>query len=100
MSRVKCEEMKILGNVPILGLCVLQLCLFSHSSDGPVVSCCHKTSQTMVARAKVKDYYMQKRGGLCSIEAMVFITVKEKRICSNPNSPWAKKPRTTSIERK
>uniref|UniRef100_A0A0E9WAU8 Chemokine interleukin-8-like domain-containing protein n=1 Tax=Anguilla anguilla TaxID=7936 RepID=A0A0E9WAU8_ANGAN len=70
--------MKTLRNA-LLCLTVLQLCpSFSYSSDGPVVSCCQKTSNTMLERAKIKSYYKQKKG-LCPVDAVIFVTVKGKK---------------------
>ncbi|KAJ8375901.1 hypothetical protein SKAU_G00064810 [Synaphobranchus kaupii] len=82
--------MKTLKNA-LLCLAVLQLCpSSSYSSGGPLTSCCLKTSETKVARAKIKDYYEQKMG-MCPVEAVVFVTMKEKRLCSDPTSQWVKR---------
>ncbi|KAJ8394982.1 hypothetical protein AAFF_G00039330 [Aldrovandia affinis] len=84
------EKMKSLRNA-LLCLAVLQLSpAIIQSSDGHVASCCLKTSTTTLPREKIKDYYNQK-SGICPVDAVIFVTMKGKRICSDPANLWVNK---------
>ncbi|XP_059200456.1 monocyte chemotactic protein 1B-like [Centropristis striata] len=69
-------------------LCFITWVNISHASRGQA-SCCLKLSQTRIHRDYIKSYYKQYEG-VCPITAVVFITIRGKRICSDPNSVWAK----------
>lgn len=87
----RCECIYILLNIYAM--------LVLTASDGPVVSCCQKTSNTMLERAKIKSYYKQKKG-LCPVDAVIFVTVKGKKLCSDPTSAWVKKTMAYVNEKK
>ncbi|XP_037643467.1 eotaxin-like isoform X1 [Sebastes umbrosus] len=56
----------------------------------PVSSCCLGRSDTMVQFKRILNYTIQ-TDGVCQITAVVFLTKLGKRICSDPNSDWAKR---------
>ncbi|XP_056600364.1 C-C motif chemokine 4 [Triplophysa dalaica] len=51
---------------------------------------CLTTTNTKVPMKNLISYFMQ-RTPLYSVDAVRFLTVKRRRICSDPSSPWAKK---------
>uniref|UniRef100_A0A8D2ZRG1 Chemokine interleukin-8-like domain-containing protein n=1 Tax=Scophthalmus maximus TaxID=52904 RepID=A0A8D2ZRG1_SCOMX len=57
------------------------------SAQGGIASCCLKIYSTNVARNLLQSYYIQHRPP-CPLQAVVFITIRGKRICSDPNSLW------------
>ncbi|KAL3054974.1 hypothetical protein OYC64_017821 [Pagothenia borchgrevinki] len=56
---------------------------------GPESSCCPQWSSTRIKAEKIQDYTIQSEG-ICPITAIVFHTKSGKRICSDPNTKWAK----------
>ncbi|XP_031439854.1 C-C motif chemokine 12-like isoform X1 [Clupea harengus] len=64
--------------------------LFATLGEGTPIDCCQKTSTTRLQLSKIKHYHMQKVG-LCPVDAVVFTTVKDVRVCSDPRRPWVKK---------
>ncbi|KAF4117727.1 hypothetical protein G5714_002280 [Onychostoma macrolepis] len=57
---------------------------------GRPVNCCLTVSNTRIAITNIVDYHIQDPG-LCPVRAVVFHTIKEKSICSDPDNRWAKK---------
>ncbi|CAL8281452.1 unnamed protein product [Lota lota] len=62
----------------------------SVSAQGGIARCCLKFKKTEVKLLKLKRYYVQREDSSCRLHAVVFTTVKNKRICSDPGSPWTK----------
>ncbi|XP_045907251.1 C-C motif chemokine 13-like [Micropterus dolomieu] len=60
-----------------------------HATHGPVSICCMQWSNTQVPLKRIVDYTIQSEG-VCPIAAVMFQTKLGKRICSDPNSDWAK----------
>ncbi|XP_069604379.1 C-C motif chemokine 7-like [Ranitomeya imitator] len=52
--------------------------------------CCLKTSDNAIPRQNVKSYYHQTVTGSCNIEAIVFITHRNRHLCTPPSSKWVK----------
>nr|XP_055059138.1 monocyte chemotactic protein 1B-like [Misgurnus anguillicaudatus] len=72
---------------------VLLLCLLvsKTSQEGaPIPESCLRTTDTKVRVQLLASYFIQRKP-LYSVEAVRFLTVKGITICSDPNSPWAKK---------
>ncbi|XP_042354481.1 eotaxin-like isoform X4 [Plectropomus leopardus] len=61
-----------------------------HATIGPDSDCCPQWSDTKVRVHKIVDYTNQSEG-VCPIRAVVFQTRSGKRICSDPDSDWARK---------
>uniref|UniRef100_A0A8C4HMV0 Chemokine interleukin-8-like domain-containing protein n=1 Tax=Dicentrarchus labrax TaxID=13489 RepID=A0A8C4HMV0_DICLA len=57
------------------------------SAQGGIGNCCRSISNTQVHRDLLKNYYTQNRSS-CPIRAVVFTTLKGKRICSDPTKRW------------
>ncbi|KAK1168646.1 eotaxin-like [Acipenser oxyrinchus oxyrinchus] len=74
-----------------LCLCTLALYTIVNADGGPVPSCCLKVSNTVLPISKIKSQYSQKKDGRCPVDAVVFRTVKEKTVCSDPKKPWVKR---------
>ncbi|XP_047444584.1 monocyte chemotactic protein 1B-like isoform X2 [Mugil cephalus] len=60
------------------------------SAHGPPSDCCLQWSRTKLHPKQIKNYTIQSEG-VCPIKAVVFLTVRGKRVCSNPETPWVKK---------
>eukprot|EP00064_Thunnus_orientalis_P013166 superscaffoldBa00002108_g13203 len=59
------------------------------SAQGGIASCCRKISNTQIHRELLKSYYVQNESS-CHLHAVVFTTLKGKRICSDPSNLWTK----------
>ncbi|XP_047444581.1 integumentary mucin C.1-like [Mugil cephalus] len=59
---------------------------FAH---GRVSDCCLQWSRTKLHPKQIKDYTIQSEG-VCPIKAVVFLTVRGKIVCSNPEISWVK----------
>nr|QIH54606.1 C-C motif chemokine 2 [Larimichthys crocea] len=75
-------------SLTLVSLFLLASVLSTASAHGGLASCCRSFSKTQVHRDNLKDYYKQNQPP-CPIPAVVFTTIKGKRICSNPTSVWA-----------
>ncbi|XP_037643468.1 eotaxin-like isoform X2 [Sebastes umbrosus] len=71
-------------------LCFTTWMSVGHATPRPVSSCCLGRSDTMVQFKRILNYTIQ-TDGVCQITAVVFLTKLGKRICSDPNSDWAKR---------
>ncbi|XP_051556120.1 uncharacterized protein LOC127442274 [Myxocyprinus asiaticus] len=58
-------------------------------NDGPEPNCCLMVKDTRILLTNIKRYRMQNTPP-CSIKAVVFMTVRSKSICSDPEDSWAK----------
>ncbi|XP_036941112.1 C-C motif chemokine 2-like [Acanthopagrus latus] len=61
----------------------------SIQSHGSIISCCLMVSNTRIQREHIADYVVLTRPQ-CPIDAIVFRTIHDKRICSDPDSLWTK----------
>ncbi|XP_041753000.1 C-C motif chemokine 4 [Coregonus clupeaformis] len=82
--------MKALLSLLLLFTTTLLMSTTSAQAGGPVIPCCMEIKGTTVHRDKIKFYYLQDTA-MCNIKAVMFVTVKGIRICSDPSNPWAKK---------
>ncbi|XP_034152077.1 C-C motif chemokine 19a.1 isoform X1 [Esox lucius] len=79
--------MATMGSVKLL-LCVLFLCSSWETQGQIAMDCCLSVKHNVIPKHIVKSYQSQVRGQGCSIDAEIFITVKERKLCAPPNSPW------------
>ncbi|XP_062260191.1 eotaxin-like [Platichthys flesus] len=70
-----------------------------HAMHGPMSDCCPVVSNTRVPVRKIKTYTIQ-FGDECPVTAIVFQTELGSRICSDPQSDWAKKAKVMVDEAK
>ncbi|XP_078530811.1 C-C motif chemokine 19-like [Lissotriton helveticus] len=77
-------------NIPLLCLSTLCLCsiLQVHCSNNDVVDCCLKVSATRIPFRHLKGFQIQSLEDGCAIEAVVFITKKDKPLCAPPSQRW------------
>ncbi|XP_075954212.1 C-C motif chemokine 2-like [Anarhichas minor] len=61
-----------------------------HATHAPVTGCCYGWSTTRVHPKRIRNYTIQTDGD-CSVKAVVFHGVNGGRICSDPDSDWAKR---------
>ncbi|XP_046883773.1 monocyte chemotactic protein 1B-like [Hypomesus transpacificus] len=54
-----------------------------------VGSCCRKTFSMRIPLRMLGSYYVQDIA-MCPIKAVVFVTVKDKRLCLDPKELWVK----------
>ncbi|KAK3514446.1 hypothetical protein QTP70_018258 [Hemibagrus guttatus] len=71
------------------------LCYNAQAFPGSAADCCLSTTETLVPRRIVHSYTIQTVESGCSIPATVFITKKNRKLCSPPindlNNPWVLK---------
>ncbi|XP_061777126.1 monocyte chemotactic protein 1B-like [Nerophis ophidion] len=59
------------------------------SAGGRPADCCRRTTDTQVHPDLLTKYYVQ-RPPSCSLHAVVFTTLRGKRICADPDKLWTK----------
>ncbi|XP_033960526.1 eotaxin-like [Pseudochaenichthys georgianus] len=74
-------------NLVFVSLLMITILVSTASAQGGIASCCRKLLRTQVQREKLVTYYKQNKSA-CPINAVVFTTRNNKRICSNPNEVW------------
>ncbi|GAA6234890.1 eotaxin-like [Lates japonicus] len=57
------------------------------SAQGGLASCCLTISSTQIHRNMLKSYYIQSQPS-CQLHAVVFTTLRDRRICSDPKGIW------------
>nr|XP_020471617.1 monocyte chemotactic protein 1B-like [Monopterus albus] len=78
--------MRSLGFVLLLLAAIM---VTTGSAQGGIGMCCRKISGTEISQELLKRYYIQQKPP-CPLRAVVFITWRGRRICSDPNSLWTK----------
>ncbi|XP_044074266.1 monocyte chemotactic protein 1B-like [Siniperca chuatsi] len=67
---------------------LLTIMVSTASAQGGIGSCCRILSTTQIHRDRLKSYYKQHKPS-CPIDAVVFTTLHNKRICSDPYKLWS-----------
>ncbi|KAF7687262.1 hypothetical protein HF521_014490 [Silurus meridionalis] len=81
----------------VVALLVFTVLLWNNAQAFPnsAADCCLSTSETLVPRRIAESYLIQTLDSGCPIPATVFITRRNKRLCSPPASnqgfPWVMK---------
>ncbi|XP_056277662.1 monocyte chemotactic protein 1B-like [Pseudoliparis swirei] len=73
----------------LVSLLLLTIAASTASAQGGIASCCLKLSDTEIQRVRLKSYYHQ-YAPPCPIRAIVFTSLKGKRICGDPGKVWTK----------
>ncbi|KAM7379166.1 hypothetical protein PAMP_004736 [Pampus punctatissimus] len=71
----------------IVSLFLLTILVSTASAQGGIASCCRRLSSTQIHRELLRSYYIQHKSP-CPIHAVVFTTMKGKRICADPHKIW------------
>ncbi|XP_075711045.1 C-C motif chemokine 5-like [Rhinoderma darwinii] len=76
----------------IIFLMVASMCAICQVSSANLVTsdCCLKTKNKELPYNNMKCYYRQNTAKGCNIDAVVFITRRNKYLCAPPSSPWVK----------
>ncbi|XP_015225100.1 PREDICTED: C-C motif chemokine 5-like [Cyprinodon variegatus] len=67
---------------------LLLIALSETSFQGP---CCTKNFNNPIRLQNLKAYWMQFDTGNCNINSTIFLTVKNKLVCANPDMPWVRR---------
>ncbi|KAM9349417.1 monocyte chemotactic protein 1B-like [Symphorus nematophorus] len=88
MHHICLSHRHAMTSLTFVSLLLVAVMLSSASAQGGIGSCCRILSSTQIHRDSLKNYYIQHRPS-CPIHAVVFTTLKGKRICSDPDKLWA-----------
>ncbi|KAF6727609.1 Lymphotactin [Oryzias melastigma] len=81
-------------------LCVIAWMNSIQGIHGMVHDCkCPKPTDTKVHKTKIVSYTIQEES-ICNVRVVMFLTVKGKTICADPNSSWTKEVMRTLDEKK
>ncbi|XP_067386998.1 C-C motif chemokine 19-like [Emydura macquarii macquarii] len=84
--------MELARSMAFLSLVVLSLwSILPVSSTNDALDCCLRTSPMHIPRKIVQDYEVQLIQDGCPIHAVVFITVRGKRLCAPPYAHWVQR---------
>ncbi|XP_030015835.1 C-C motif chemokine 2-like isoform X1 [Sphaeramia orbicularis] len=78
-----------MAHLTLFSLLLVTILVSSVASQGGIASCCRTTSNTQIHRDRLKSYYIQ-YPPTCHLHAVVFTTVKNVRICADPEKVWTK----------
>ncbi|KAM7400858.1 hypothetical protein PAMA_005170 [Pampus argenteus] len=73
----------------IVSLFLLTILVSTASAQGGIASCCRVLSSTQIHRELLRSYYIQHKSS-CPIQAVVFTTLRGRRICSDHAKIWTK----------
>ncbi|NWR92790.1 CCL4 protein, partial [Furnarius figulus] len=72
---------------------LLLVASFSQTSSGPVGSdlpiCCFKYTRHELPRDRIRRHYSTSTS--CPRPAIVFVTMKGRQVCANPNDSWVQR---------
>uniref|UniRef100_A0A3Q2EI12 Chemokine interleukin-8-like domain-containing protein n=1 Tax=Cyprinodon variegatus TaxID=28743 RepID=A0A3Q2EI12_CYPVA len=66
-------------------------CFFFSLYKGFQGPCCTKNFNNPIRLQNLKAYWMQFDTGNCNINSTIFLTVKNKLVCANPDMPWVRR---------
>ncbi|KAJ8274388.1 hypothetical protein COCON_G00090130 [Conger conger] len=73
-------------NLPtVCMLLLLSLGLFSVLAD---TACCTTYSQGILPKRFIKGFSIQDNHGKCHINAIIFLTLKDRKVCADPTQGW------------
>ncbi|KAJ8005604.1 hypothetical protein DPEC_G00119660 [Dallia pectoralis] len=79
--------MTTMGSVTFL-LCVLCLCCYQVTQGQMAMDCCLSVNNREIPRHLIKDYNIQVKGQGCSLDAVIFITKRDLKLCAPHDSDW------------
>ncbi|RVE61882.1 hypothetical protein OJAV_G00173630 [Oryzias javanicus] len=80
-------------------LCVIAWMNSIQGIHGSLHNCkCIRPTNTKVAKTKIVSYTIQEES-ICNVRVIMFLTVKGKTICADPNSNWTKEVMRTLDEK-
>ncbi|XP_037312962.2 C-C motif chemokine 12-like [Pungitius pungitius] len=88
--RIDFSRRRAMAGLAFFSLLLVAVMVSTASAQGGLPSCCLKLGKTKVHRDQLKSYYVQLTTTQCTKKAVVFTTVKDKRICSHPEESWTK----------
>ncbi|XP_023261690.1 C-C motif chemokine 17-like [Seriola lalandi dorsalis] len=71
-------------------LLLLVVALLEQSESSQVKVCCTQYNENPIPFKKLR-YYVVQDSNFCNIKAIIFVTVKNKLVCVNPDSMWVKR---------
>ncbi|XP_077955040.1 uncharacterized protein LOC120816336 [Gasterosteus aculeatus] len=87
---IEFSQRRAMASLAFVSLLLVAIVVSTASAQGGLPSCCQKIRNTRIHRGCLKSYYKQLNPP-CAKTAIVFITVKGKRICAAPENWWTKK---------
>ncbi|XP_029309667.1 monocyte chemotactic protein 1B-like [Cottoperca gobio] len=76
-------------SLAFVSLLLVAIMVSTTSAKGGIANCCRRLSTTQIQRDGLKSYYKQYKSA-CPIHAVVFTTLKNMKICSDPKKLWTK----------
>uniref|UniRef100_A0A3B3UCP9 Chemokine interleukin-8-like domain-containing protein n=1 Tax=Poecilia latipinna TaxID=48699 RepID=A0A3B3UCP9_9TELE len=76
-------------SIPLILLVLVAVMVPTASAQGGISTCCMKFTSTKVHRELLKSYYQEDKSS-CRLQAIVFTTIMDKRICGSPFNLWTK----------
>ncbi|PWA25325.1 hypothetical protein CCH79_00005167 [Gambusia affinis] len=76
-------------SIPLISLVLVAVMVQTASAQGGISTCCQKFTGTKVPREILRSYYHEDKSS-CRLQAVVFTTIRGKRICSSPFNLWTK----------
>ncbi|KAA8587235.1 C-C motif chemokine 2 [Etheostoma spectabile] len=81
------SQMHAMTSLAFVSLLLVAVMMSTASAQGGIGSCCRQHTNTQIHRDNLRSYYKQSKSS-CPINAVVFTTLKNIRICSNPKTMW------------
>ncbi|XP_028648227.1 C-C motif chemokine 20-like [Erpetoichthys calabaricus] len=80
-----------MASYSLLGIALMLLFTIHFSVELSIASnhdCCISYAKTSVPCYRLKGYTIQTNKDSCNIDAIIFHTIKNIRICANPSDKW------------
>ncbi|XP_043990152.1 C-C motif chemokine 2-like [Gambusia affinis] len=84
-----CPGENTMTSILLISLVLVAVMVQTASAQGGISACCQKFTSTKVHREILRSYYHEDKSS-CRLQAVVFTTIRGKRICSSPFNLWTK----------
>ncbi|XP_007910129.1 C-C motif chemokine 19 [Callorhinchus milii] len=74
----------------LMFLCALLCIALAYTENGGIMDCCLSVSRKRIPGRIVANYLRQEPADGCRIRAVVFITVRSRRLCAPPYKYWVR----------
>ncbi|XP_017554658.1 C-C motif chemokine 20 [Pygocentrus nattereri] len=74
----------------VLPTALVLLCVWVSLGEASPVKCCTTFSLNPLPLNRLKHFAIQDATTVCRLNAVIFTTVKNRKICANPDAQWVK----------
>ncbi|XP_076837587.1 C-C motif chemokine 4 [Brachyhypopomus gauderio] len=74
----------------VVSALLVLLCVWVSLGETSLLGCCTNFSPHPLHVSRVRDFKVQDVTTTCRLHAVIFFTVRDRKICADPDAPWVK----------